>query len=171
MQVKLNGGFVTIGQNSTKFFGKDMTMEMKLPRVERIVTETIDGKQVQKQIYADGSYGVRDGDSVERYFPDGKRQTYIKSADSFRLSKEVLPGGTKTYYNDQGKVNYHATKGVEDTVLYLAKKHVAKRRLEKEDKLSKGKDERVILPKMYYKFEKAIKMKKAVRKVKKDFER
>ena len=184
-------------------------MEMKLPQVERIVTETIDGKQVQKQIYADGSYGVRDGDSVKRYFPDGTNQTYIKSADSFRLSTEVLPDGTKrgwydngymrfekfpdgtkrewynnghmksenlpdgtrTIYNENRDVIYHATKGVEDTVLYLARKHVAERRLEKEEKLSKRKRKRVILPKMYYKFEKAIKMKMAVLKVKKDLGR
>gem|GEM_PF-4183786 len=96
--------------------------------------------------------------------------TYRRWYDNRQMS-EKLPDGTETHYNDQGQMTYHATKGVEDTVLYLAKKHVAERRLEKEDKLSKGKDERVILPKMYYKFEKAIKMKRAVRKVKKDLER
>ena len=86
------------------------------------------------------------------------------------MESEKLPDGTKTYYNDQGKVTYHATKGVEDTVLYVAKKHVAERRLQKEDKRSKGKC--VILPKMY-KLSKAIKMKKAVLvlKVKKDLGR
>ena len=96
--------------------------------------------------------------------------TYRRWYGNGQMAFEKLPGGTKTHYNDQGKVTYHATKGVEDTVLYLAKKHVAKRRLEKEDKLSKGKDERVILPKMN-KLSKAIEMKKAVRKVKKDLGR
>lgn len=54
-------------------------MDNTLPRVEKIVDETIDGKLVQKQLYADGSYGIRDGSIVERYFPDGKKQTYKKS--------------------------------------------------------------------------------------------
>ncbi len=180
-------------------------MEMKLPQVERIVTETIDGKKVQKQIYADGSYGVRDGDNVTRYFPDGKEQTYfLESAYSFRLSRELLPDGTwrcwhengqmkeellsngtrrwwyengqmeseqlpdgtTSSYDSKGKMIYHATKGVEDTDLYVAKKRVAERRMKKEDKLSKGKDERVILPKMS-KLSKAIEMKKAIKEVKK----
>ena len=229
--------------------------EQRLPQVEKIVTETIEGKQVQKQIYADGSYVIRDRNNVTRYFPDGKRQTYEKYYDLFILSREVLPDGTyhswhgngqmsseklpngtyHSWYNDgqmkkeklpggterewydngqvqkeklpdgteyvyyengqmaseklsdgaeyvyyengnlkdahfpdgtmirgdeEGNVTYHATKGVEDTVVYLAKQRVALKRMAKEDKLSQGKDERVILPKMN-KLSKAIEMTKA----------
>lgn len=82
------------------------TKPQTLPKVEKIVTETIDGKQVQKQMYADGSYGIRNNEIVTRYFDDGKAQTYLLKDNKFILKFENLSDGTKREFYDNGKVRH-----------------------------------------------------------------
>ncbi len=118
-----------------------------LPEIIKTITETIDGKSVQKQIYADGSYGIPEEDSLKRYFPNETIQTYQLSTetkefiliseklsdgtirhwyDNGQLEYEVIPGKTTIRYNKTGKIIYHATKDIEDTKKYLrTKKHRA----------------------------------------------
>ena len=118
-----------------------------LPQIIETNAELIDGKQVQKQIYADGSYGILEDDTVKRYLPNKTIQTYKLSLetnefilvtekeldgtlrqwhDNGQLEYEVIPDKTTTRYDKTGKIIYHATKGIEDTKKYLrAKKHRA----------------------------------------------
>lgn len=84
-------------------------MEIKLPQTERVVTETINGKQIEKKLYADGSYGVESngGRFVERYFPDGKKQIYsLNDEGSIHSMREILPDGCMTSYDAKGNVTY-----------------------------------------------------------------
>jgi len=159
-------------------------MEMRLPQVEKIVTETIDGKEVQKQIYADGSYGIRNGDEIKRYFPDGKEQIYKYTRRGFTIISEELPDGTERKwdeygkkiseklpdgteirYDKRGKVTYHATKGKEDTVIYLAEQRVL-------EKMEKNKEKLIKAPKVVQKIASSkafndIALKVAKKKIKK----
>jgi YD repeat-containing protein len=115
--LKRDFSYVTIRQNSTINFPKKgfkvmsypyklSPEEQRLPQAERIVTETIDGKQVQKQIYADGSYGIRDGNAIKRFFPDGKKQTYVSPYGAFILRSESLPDGTERKWNWKGQMEW-----------------------------------------------------------------
>ena len=67
--------------------------QQKLPKVERIVSETIEGEQVQKQIFADGSYiyGFNQGSTIYRYFPDSSfvRAYLYEKVDSDYILREV----------------------------------------------------------------------------------
>lgn len=116
-----------------------------LPQIIETNAELIDGKQVQKQIYADGTYGILENDTVKRYLSNKTIQTYRLSSetkefilvtekepdgtlrqwhDNGQLEYEVIPNKTTTRYDKTGKIIYHATKGIEDTKKYLrAKKH------------------------------------------------
>ena len=118
-----------------------------LPQIIKTVTETIEGKQVQKQMYLDDSYGILQDDTLKRYHPNKTVQTYQLSTetkefiliseklpdgtkrqwyDNGQLEYEVLPNNTTTKYDKTGNIIYHATNGIEDTKKYLrAKKHRA----------------------------------------------
>lgn len=83
-----------------------------LPVPKYAVTETIKGKKVKKQFYTDGSYGIVEGETVTRYFSDGKNQVYsLKSANEFGdnifvLTSEVLPDGTVHRWLIDGRMKY-----------------------------------------------------------------
>lgn len=76
---------------------------VKLPEVVSINTENIDGKNVVKQVYADGSYGMDVGsDAVEIHYPDNSVRTFnkvidytnpTKETDEYYLALEKLPNG------------------------------------------------------------------------------
>ena len=70
--------------------------EMRLPEIEKTVKETIEGKEVEKEIYGDGSYGIRNGNEIKRYFPDdkSKEQTYVFLTGYYYLAEEKLSDGT-----------------------------------------------------------------------------
>ena len=76
-----------------------------LPRVEKMVTEEVDGKQVQKQIYDDGSYGIRHGNEIVRYFETGVKQFYKLSDEKlFMLRQEERPDGSEYKWHDNGRM-------------------------------------------------------------------
>jgi len=130
--------------------------EMRLPEIEKTVKETIEGKEVEKEIYGDGSYGIRNGNEIKRYFPDdkSKEQTYVfltgyyylaeeklsdgtvrEWFDDGQISHEKLPDGTETKYDFNGEIRYHATDGVEDTKEYRIAQRVKNRKQQVLDKL------------------------------------
>lgn len=149
--MNLNEGF------KTKFLEKEKMMnEMRLPEIEKTVKETIEGKEVEKEIYGDGSYGIRNGNEIKRYFPDdkSKEQTYVfltgyyylaeeklsdgtvrEWFDDGQISHEKLPDGTETKYDFNGEIRYHATDGVEDTKEYRIAQRVKNRKQQVLDKL------------------------------------
>ena len=76
-----------------------------LPHVEKMVTEEIGGKQVQKQIYADGSYGIRNGNEIMRYYESGIKQLYkLSDANLFILRQEERPDGSEYKWHDNGQM-------------------------------------------------------------------
>jgi len=155
--------------------------EQRLPQAERIVKDIIlNGIKVEKQIYDDGSYGIRDDSHVIRYFPNGKLQTYRPIDGTFILKEESLPDGTfrnwhnngqieiehsvflkhrrewyengslsaeyfpdytGIMYDKHGKIIYHETETIKDTVVYLAKERVEKKMNEQMNKYAKKVEE------------------------------
>lgn len=84
----------------------------QFPKIEKIVTEDVNGKSVQKLMHEDGSYSVQDASGVfTRYFKDGKVETYeptiLEEIDSDgtrryyrggRLEQETFPNGVRYHY-------------------------------------------------------------------------
>ena len=77
----------------------------KLPQAEKTQIRTIKGDKVQKQTYADGSYGILAHNKVKRYFPDGKQQTYVNKNGDFILETQTLPNGTKREFYENGNLS------------------------------------------------------------------
>ena len=68
------------------------------------------------------------GQIIHEKHPDGTERWWH---DNEQMRAETLPDGTKTVYDEEGKIIYHATKGVEDTVVYLAEAHVREKKEKK----------------------------------------
>ena len=95
--------------------------ETRLPKPEKIITETIDNEKVTKAIYADGSYGIYVHpewycDYIERHFPDGKRRIY--HLDTKNIDPEshmwdrkrhdvsdIMPDGTRYDFKKDGHMS------------------------------------------------------------------
>ena len=84
-----------IAQTQAEIMKREMrgcdTPGRRLPKAKRVSKEIIDGKEIEKEFYGDGSYGVRNGDEMTRYFPDGKEQTYRRGF----IVGEKLPNGVE----------------------------------------------------------------------------
>lgn len=76
----------------------------KLPQIAQIVEDTIDGKKVQKRIYIDGSYSLREGNEITRYFKNGRQLTYRPAKGGFILREEKRPDGTKRDWYENGQM-------------------------------------------------------------------
>ena len=122
---------------------------------------------LQKETLADGT--------VHTFYPNDQKESTLLPDGSFKkwnvrgavLQEKSADGKVVDYkYDRNGKLNYHAVNGVEDTVAYLAKQRVAAKRINKETRLEAQTGKETILPKMN-KVEKAVEMFKAKREVRK----
>ena len=84
------------------------------------------------------------------------------------MKLKKLPDGTEFKWNPKGNITYHATNGVNDTNIYLAKQRVEKKKEEKLQKLQdKPKLQKAVSKVVSTKAFQNIALKVAERKIKK----
>ena len=81
---------------------------VKLPEVVGVETDVVDGKNVVKQLYADGTYGISYGSSdVEIHYPNGDVLGFLKdNQGEYYLAEENRADGTVRYFNQYNVMSY-----------------------------------------------------------------